>query len=155
MADITMWDPFAEMASLRQAMDRMFDDVQPRRLTPNGVGEAYFPVDVYETKDDVVVKASLPGIRPEDIDVSVTGQVLSIKASCEAEKEEQARNYFRRERRTGTFVRQLQLPSEVDSAKADAAFEHGVLRLTLPKTEAVKPKAIKVHTAKMIEGKVS
>ncbi len=154
MADITRWDPFSEMATLRQAMDRMFEDVWPRRLGQNGA-DAYFPVDVYETADDVVVKASLPGVRPEDIDVSVTGQVLTIKAECQAEEEEKSLNYFRRERRAGTFVRQLQLPSEVDSAKADAAFEHGVLRLTLPKVEAVKPKTIKVHPSKMIEGKAS
>lgn len=154
MADITRWDPFAEMATLRQTMDRMFEDAWPRRMSMNG-GDATFPVDVYETDDDVVVKASLPGVRPENIDISVTGQLLTIKADCEADQEEKSQNYFRRERRTGTFVRQLQLPSEVDSAKASASCEHGVMRLTLPKVEAVKPRTIKVQASKMIEGKAS
>lgn len=153
MADITRWDPFAEMATLRQTMDRIFEDVWPRRFALNG--DAYFPVDLFETNDEVVVKASLPGVRPEDIDISVTGQTLTIKAETAEEHEEKSQNYYRRERRTGTFMRQLQLPSEVDSAKADARFEHGVLRLALPEAEAMKPKTIKVRAKPLIEGESS
>jgi HSP20 family protein len=153
MADITRWDPFAEMASIRQTMDRLFEEAWPRRFGLNS--EAYFPVDLYETNDEVVVKASLPGVKPEDIDISVTGQTVTIKAESADEHEEKAPNYYRRERRTGSFMRQLQLPSEVDSAKAAASFEHGVLKLTLPKAEAVKPKTIKVQAKPLIEGKNS
>lgn len=151
MADITRWDPFAEMASLRQTMDRLFDETRPWRVFANG-GDTYFPVDMYETNDEVVVKASLPGIRPEDIDISITGQLLTLKGESKEEREEKQHNYFRRERRTGTFIRQLSLPTEVESDKAQAVFEHGVLRLTLPKAEAVKPKTIKVEAKPMIEG---
>lgn len=153
MADITRWDPFAEMASLRTAFDRIFDDVRPMRAlaTLNG-GDGYFPIDLLETGDEVVVKASLPGVKPEDIDISVTGQLLTIKGEAREEHEEKAQNFYRRERRSGTFVRQLTLPSEVDSAKANAAFEHGVLRLTLPKADAAKPRTIKVQANGVLEG---
>ena len=154
MADITRWDPFADMVDLRRAFDRMFDDVRPVRFVPagsNGGAESYFPVDLYETEGEVVVKASLPGVKPEDIDVSVTGQVLTLKAESKQEAEEKGQNWYRRERRSGSYVRQFQLPTEVQADKATADFEHGVLKLTLPKAEAVKPRTIKVSTSPAIE----
>lgn len=149
MADITRWDPFAEVTELRRAFDRMFDDVRPVRFVPAGqaagVADGYFPVDLFENGDEVVLKASLPGVKPEDIDIQVTGDHLTLKAESKDETEEKGQNWYRRERRSGTFVRQFQLPTEVDSAKANASFEDGVLRLTLPKAETVKPKTIKVE----------
>jgi HSP20 family protein len=156
MADITRWDPFAEMASLRQQIDRMFDEVRPWRAlgSVNG-GEAYFPVDLFETADAVVVKASLPGVRPEDIDISVTGQVLTLRGEAKEEKEEKGENWYRRERRSGAFARQFTLPAEVDAGKAHAEFEHGVLRLTLPKAEAARPKTIRVEAKPVLEGGTS
>jgi HSP20 family protein len=158
MADIIRWDPFAEMASLRQTVDRLFDEARPWRVFGgNGSGSAgYFPVDVYETNDDVVVKASLPGVKPDDIDISVTGQLLTLKAEAREEHEDKGRNWYRRERSTGTYLRQFTLPTEVDAEKAQANFEHGVLELRLPKAESMKPKQIKVQTGQpMIEGKTS
>jgi HSP20 family protein len=153
MADITRWDPFAELASLRQAMDRMFDDRPVRAwLSGNGGAEAYFPVDLSETEDEIVVKASLPGVKPEDIDISITDQVLTLKGESKEEHEEKQHNYYRRERRHGTFMRQFSLPSEVDSNRAEAQFEDGVLRLTLPKAEQAKPKTIKVQAKPVLEG---
>ena len=154
MADITRWDPFSEMAELRRAFDRMFDDVRPVRFVAGPQAQAlgaaqaqesYFPVDLFETDGEVVLKASLPGVKPEDIDISVTGDHLTLKAESKDETEEKGQNWYRRERRSGSFVRQFQLPTEVDSAKAAANFEDGVLRLTLPKAETVKPKTIKVE----------
>jgi HSP20 family protein len=153
MADITRWDPFAELATLRNTMDRFFEDRPLRLAFGNGATENYFPVDLYETAEEVVVKASLPGVKPEDIDISVTGQLLTLKAESKQESEEKGQNYYRRERRAGTFVRQLTLPSEVESNKADATFEDGVLSLKLPKAEAMKPKTIKVSTRPVIESK--
>ena len=156
MADITRWDPFSEMATLRNTVDRLFDDVRPwRLLNPSENGDGFFPVDLYETADDVVINASIPGAAPEDIDISVTGQVLTLKGEVKADEEQKAQNYYRRERRAGTFVRQFSLPSEVDSSRADAVFENGVLRLTLPKAEAMKPKTIKVQAKPMITGSAS
>ena len=146
MADITRWDPFAEMGDLRRAFDRMFDDVRPVRFVSGPpAADSYFPVDLFETDGEVVLKASLPGVKAEDIDISVTGDHLTLKAETKEQSEEKGQNWYRRERRSGTYVRQFQLPTEVDSAKAAANFEDGVLRLTLPKAETVKPKTIKVE----------
>lgn len=143
MADITRWDPFAEVATLRQTLDRMFEDVRPFRAGGNGEG-SYFPVDVFDDGDEIVVKASLPGVKPEDLDIQVHGDVLTIKGEMRDEKEEKAQNWYRRERRYGASVRNLQLPGQVDAASAAATFEDGVLRLSLPKAESEKPKTIKV-----------
>ena len=150
MAAITRWDPFAEMASLRDTVDRLFEDPRSWRVSLGNAGD-FFPVDVLDTNDDVVVKASLPGVEPEDIEISVTGQVLTLRGETREEQEEKAQNWYRRERRQGTFVRQLQLPTEVDSARAEALFEDGVLRLTLPKAETVKPKTIRVQARPTLE----
>jgi HSP20 family protein len=156
MADITRWDPFSEIATLRQQLDRVFDDVRPWRIVNGGSGaDAYFPVDIYETGDEVVVKASLPGVKPEDIEISVTGQVLTLRGEAREEKEEKGDSWYRRERRQGSFARQFTLPVDVDSAKAHAEFEHGVLRLTLPKADAAKPKTIKVQATPVLEGRTS
>ena len=158
MADITRWDPFSEVASLRQTMDRLFDETRPWRFGgfgDGGNGAGYFPLDVYETNDDVVVEASLPGVKPEDIDISVTGQLLTLKGESHEEHEEKAQSFYRHERRHGSFIRQISLPTEVESEKAAAEFEHGVLKLRLPKAEAMKPKTIKVQAKDMISGSAS
>ena len=155
MTRITRWDPFAEMADLRRTMDRVFD-VRPFRIVPAASGaDTFFPVDVLDSGDEIVVKASLPGVKPEDIEVSVTGQSLTVKAETKEETEEKAENWYRRERRTGAYVRQLALPVKVDADAAQAHFEHGVLRLTLPKAEATKPKTIKVNPVPALESPAS
>jgi HSP20 family protein len=137
------------MASFRNVLDRFFDERSFRPLFGDGNGtQSFFPVDVFETGDEVVVKASLPGFKAEDIDISVHGDILTIKGESKDEKEEKAQNWYRRERRFGTVVRQISLPGEVSADKADAKFEDGVLRLTLPKSESAKPKQIRVQGAK-------
>jgi HSP20 family protein len=140
------------MASLRETVDRLFDDPRTWRVSFGNASGNFFPVDVSDTNDEVVVKASLPGVKPEDIDISVTGEVLTLKGESREEQEEKTQSWYRRERRHGTFVRQITLPSEVDSSKAEALFEDGVLKLTLPKAETVKPKTIKVQARPMIAG---
>ena len=143
---IVRWEPIRDLVSLRDAMDRLFEDsfVWPQTGTMSGLAGAQVPTDVYETNDDVVVKASIPGVKPEDIEISVVGDVVTIKAETRNESEVKDKNYVRRERRHGSFFRTVALPSSVETDKADATFEHGVLTLTLPKAEAVKPKSIKV-----------
>jgi HSP20 family protein len=137
------------MASFRNVLDRFFDERPLRPFFGEGNGtQSFFPVDVFETGDEVVVKASLPGFKPEDIDISVHGDVVTIKGETKEDNEEKAQNWYRRERRYGTVVRQISLPGEVSADKADAKFEDGVLRLTLPKSESAKPKQIKVQAAK-------
>jgi HSP20 family protein len=146
MSNIVRWEPFRELVSLREAMDRLFEEsfVRPvgGRLAPAGMEVP--AVDVYQTDDAVVVKSAIPGIKPEDIDISITGDTLTIKGETRVEEEVNEENYIRRERRYGSFYRSLALPLPVVTEKAEAEFENGVLTLTLPKAEEVKPKAIKI-----------
>jgi len=146
MANLTRFDPFTDMISLRGAMDRLFDEsvVNPfgwRILN----GEALSaPVDVHQTNDEIIVTASLPGTKPEDVDITITGQNLSIRGEVRADEKVERDQYLYRERRTGTFSRTLQLPVRVQGEKAEATFENGLLRLTIPKAEDVKPRQIQV-----------
>ena len=157
MADIMRWDPFREIAELREAMDRLFDRgfARPWRLLTWDTGEGFFPVDLYETDDEVVVKASLPGLKPEDVHISVSGDALTIKGETQEEEEEKGPNYYRQERRHGVFQRVLTLPVRVDADKAEATFENGVLNLHLPKAPELRPKTIEVKPKGVIEGKGS
>jgi HSP20 family protein len=146
MAHIVRWEPFRDLISLREAMDRLFEEsfIRPRAgwLAPLG-GEA-LAVDVYETDQDVVVKSSVPGVKPEDIDITITGDTLTIKGESKIEEKVEKANYIRQERRYGAFSRSVTLPTTIVAEKAKAEFENGVLTLTLPKAEEVKPKTIKV-----------
>lgn len=144
MTNLTRWDPFGEM---RTTMDRLFDEgfSRPWRLIPTSTDyEAGFPVEVSETDDALEVKASLPGVRPEEVEVTVANDVLTIKAQHRETTEDKKRDYHRREIRYGAFHRSLSLPVTVDADKAQARYENGLLLLTLPKVEAIKPKQIKV-----------
>jgi HSP20 family protein len=146
---VERWEPFKEMMSLREAMNRLVEDsfIRPGSwLAPVDAEAMGVAMDVIDTKDNVIVKASVPGIKPEDIDVSVTGEVLTIKGETASEEKIEQGSYLRQERRFGKFERTLTLPTQVQADKADAKFEHGVLTLTLPKAEQVKPKSIKVKT---------
>jgi HSP20 family protein len=149
MANITRFDPFGEMVTLRQAMDRLFEDsfVSPLTLrTFNGEAIAP-PLDVHQTADEIVVTAALPGIKPDDVDITITGQTLSIRGEMKATEEISRDQYLYRERRYGTFHRQLQLPVRVQGDAAAASFEDGVLTLRIPKSEEVKPRQIQVKAA--------
>lgn len=152
MADLIRWEPFRDMLTLRQAMDRLFEDsfVRPAGLAAPVMSEV--ALDMYETDSDVVIKAELPGVKPEEVDVSITEDVLTIKGEHKEEKEEKEPNYYRRELRYGSFSRSVRLPAAVNTDKAEAEFENGLLTLTVPKAEEVKPRQIKVKTRKLIEG---
>ena len=156
MAGLIRWDPFSEIQQMRETMDRLFEELWPFRVSGgNGSGTqsyGYVPVDVRETNDAVEILASLPGVRPEDIDVQVHGNTVTIKGQVQEEHQEQDVNYLRRERRYGAFMRSLALPAEVDADRAEATVEHGVLKLRLPKAEAARPKTIKVSTQPALEG---
>ncbi len=146
MAELVKWEPAREMMSLRDVMDRLFEE---SFLRPGwfGMGESAasaLPMDVYETDDHVVVKATVPGIKPEDIEVTVAGDVLTIKGEFKAEEKTEKRNYLRQERRYGSFCRQLSVPAGTEADKVKATFEHGILTLELPKVEAKKAKTVKV-----------
>jgi len=132
--------------SLRQAMDRLFEDsfVRPSRILTT-LGEAAAPaLDVYQTPNEVVVKTALPGLKPEDINIDITGDTLTIKGETKAEQEIKKEDYLYQERRHGAFSRSVVLPGGVKPDKAEATLEDGILTLSIPKAEETKPKAIKV-----------
>lgn len=140
------WDPFSEMMSLRQAMDRLLEEsfIRPGRAAVPA-GPAVVPMDIIETDNDYIVKAFIPGVRPEDVDVSVTGDLLTIKGELKPPKEEEKATYLLREVPSGTFSRTITLPTPVDASKAKAQCENGMCILTLPKAEGAKPKRIQLQ----------
>jgi len=120
--------------------------VRPSGLSaPNG--HAALPLDVSETEDAFVVRASLPGIKPEDVQITVHGDTLTIRGESKAEEEKKGEHWHLRERRSGSFQRSVSLATPVNSDQAQARYEHGVLTLTLPKSEAAKPRQIKISGA--------
>ncbi len=145
MSNLTRWEPMRDMVTLRDAMDRLFDEAFTRPWHGDGENALGMPaVDMYQTDDDVVVKATVPGMKPEEIQISVTGDTLTIKGETQEETDNKEKAYHIRERRWGSFERTITLPTAVRSDKAQAEFENGVLSITLPKAEDVKPKTISV-----------
>ena len=136
---LTRWEPMRDIASLRDVMDRLFDErlFRPYRWSDGlNLGIA---LDVYEEADKYVVEAVLPGLKAEDVDVSVQGNTLTISGELPAFGGE-GRNYLLRERASGKFTRTLTLPVEIEADKVEAAFHDGILDLTLPKAPQYKPK---------------
>jgi HSP20 family protein len=130
---------------MRREMDRLWDSFfegRPARRLEEG--EWYPSLDVAETKNDVVVKAEVPGMDPKDIDISLSNGALTIKGEKKQEREEKEENYHLIERSYGAFTRSVQLPCEVKTDKINASYKNGVLKVTLPKAEEAKTKEIKI-----------
>lgn len=138
---ITKWDPFREFRPLLRRSFFWPTDLLEEEWTTS------LPVDVYEEKGNVVVKADLPGYKPEEVEISVTEDAVTIQAERSEEKEEkeEKRSYLRRERFMSRCARTISLPAPVEAEKADATFEEGTLTLTLPKIEKEKPEEVKVR----------
>lgn len=153
--NVIRWQSFSDMVTLRQAMDRLFEDsfVRPSRLTADFGDGGNLPIDMYQTDDSVVVKASVPGVKPEEVEVTITGDTLTIKGETRAEEEVKQDSYVRQEISYGAFSRSILLPSSLQTDKAEATFENGVLTLTIPKAEETKPKQIKIKPKDIVEGK--
>ncbi|MBK9924589.1 MAG: Hsp20/alpha crystallin family protein [Anaerolineales bacterium] len=143
MSNLIRWEPAREMMSLRDAMDRLFDDAFTRPLS---IRDAWSvpAIDMYQTDDEIVVKASLPGIKAEEVQINVTGEVLTLKGEVKHEEESKDKAWHIREQRYGSFERSVALPTDVVADKAKAEFENGILTITLPKAEEVKPRTITV-----------
>ncbi|HEY7020044.1 MAG TPA: Hsp20/alpha crystallin family protein [Ktedonobacterales bacterium] len=139
------WDPFRDMRSMREAMDRLFRDSWGRPLDSRLPDWGDIPVDVAEKDNEFVVRATIPGVRPEDIQVNVQGDRLTLRAESQNEQERKDERYVVRERYATSFYRTLALPSPVNTDKADASYDQGVLTLTLPKTQVEKSSQIRVH----------
>jgi HSP20 family protein len=149
MANITRYSPYGELVTLRDAMGRLFEDSFVSPLTWRQLdGEMLNPaIDVHQTADEIIVTASLPGLKAEDVDITITGQTLAIRGEFKADESVSRDQYLYRERRYGTSHRQLQLPVRVQGDAANATFEDGVLTLRIPKAEEVKPRQVKVKAA--------
>ncbi|HVN56337.1 MAG TPA: Hsp20/alpha crystallin family protein [Anaerolineaceae bacterium] len=155
MSNLSRWDPVRDMLSLRRTMDRLlggetFDEEFNRSLNWN------LPLDVSENQEEYIVKASLPGVNPDDLDISVDGNTLTIRAEVKADEEKKGETYHLRERRYGVFSRSITLPSTVKADAIEASYDNGVLTLKLPKTEEVKPRKIQIGSGQgkkqVIEG---
>jgi HSP20 family protein len=144
---LTRYEPFDALVPLREAMNRLFEDsfvgsgpfdlLQERRA---------FPLDIYETAEGYTIEAGLLGVKPEDIQITALGDTLTINATQKHEEKKETRNYVRRERSEGEISRTISLPTIIEPEKVEATYEHGVLKLNIPKVEAAKAKQIPVQT---------
>ncbi len=156
MTLITRWDPFREMSTLQERMNRLFTDqlgaiTHDEALTGNFVP----PVDVYEDENSIQVRLEVPGIDEKDIDIRLENNVLTVRGERKFEKEEKEDNFHRIERRYGSFTRSFTLPSTVNPEDVQADYDKGVLKIRLAKRAEAKPKQIKVNinSNKTLEGK--
>lgn len=143
MTLIRRTNPLGELISLRQAMDRLFDDslVRPRTYWSD---EYQLALDIQTTPDTLVVEAAMPGVKPEDVDISVLGDTLTISGSSRDEQSKEEEGYTYREIRRGSFSRTVTLPGGLKTDAAQASFENGILRLTFPKAEEARPRQIRI-----------
>jgi HSP20 family protein len=146
MTTVTRWNPVREMITLREAMDQLFNESYLRNRHQNGGAAWQLPLDAYANEDAIVLTADVPGLKPEELEVTLEGDTLTIRG--ELKNRDEQRNYVLRERPTGRFERTLTINTPIDASKVEATFTDGVLTLTLPKAEAVKPKQIKVNALK-------
>jgi HSP20 family protein len=142
---VDRWDPFRDVGDLESEMNRMFDGFFGRSLA--GGERMWAPaVDMFETKDDLVVTVELPGMNEKDIQLAITGEMLTIKGERASEPQKEA-SVYRGERWFGRFERNLTLPYAVQTDKVKASYRDGVLTIMMPKAEELKPKAIKIEIA--------
>ena len=149
--ELQTWKPFTELAPfkeferVRRQMDRLWDSFLEGGLRRRADEEEWLPsLDVAETKNELVVKAEVPGMDPKDIDISLSDGRLTIKGEKRQEKEEKGADYHLVERSYGSFIRSVQLPREVQGDKISASYKNGILKITLPKSEEAKKKEIKI-----------
>lgn len=144
MSNLTRWEPVREMMTLREAMDRLFDDAFTRPINLRDGGWSAPAVDMYQTDDEVVVKVALPGFKADEVQINVTSDVLTLRGELKQQEEQKDKAWHIREHGWSSFERSIALPTDVTADKANADFENGVLTITLPKAEEVKPKTISV-----------
>lgn len=153
--NIVKYDPFRELRGLQDEMNRLFN----LGVSRSGNGEdivrgAWSPsVDIFENKDQIVLEAELPGMKPEDVNISIENNVLTIHGERKFEKKDEGDNFHRVERSYGNFTRSFTLPPTISSENANAEFENGVLRLTLAKREEAKPRRIEIKVGKGAQAK--
>ena len=139
--------PFGELVTLRQAMDRLFDDTVFRPSTAYAANGdlGRLPLDIRLMPDALLVEAALPGVKPDDVDITVENSTLTIRAEDRVERSEDESGWLVREISRGSLMRTVTLPTGLEADKAEATFEHGVLRLRIPRAEQVKPRQIQIR----------
>jgi len=147
MTKIARWDPLRDMITMRQTVDRMLDEAFARGSESRGTGAWLLPMDAFITEDAIIIRADVPGLKPEELDITMEGDTLTIRGEIQRE-EETGRKYVLLERPTGKFERTLSINTPIDHDKVEASFSNGVLTLTLPKAEAVKPRQIAIKTTR-------
>ena len=150
---LTRWDPLQEVQDFRRAMDQV---MQRTYLGLDSQRTFDLPMDIYETHNSYEIEVSLPGIHPEDVDITLNSNVLTIRGEVRVDEEKDGKNYHLRERRSGSFIRSITLPSSVNEDKIVANYENGLLKLRLPKAVEAMPKHIEIKTtgstSKMLKG---
>ncbi|NJD69278.1 MAG: molecular chaperone [Candidatus Methylomirabilota bacterium] len=145
---IVRWDPFRDVMTLQERMNRLFDQALSRTRTDDEEGlttSMWSPaVDIFETPDSIVMKAELPGVSRDNIDIQVQDNSLMLKGERKFEREVKEENYLRIERAYGAFHRAFNLPTDIQQDKIKAVFKDGVLEVTMPKAEEAKPKQVKI-----------
>lgn len=143
---IIRWDPFRDIVSLREKMNRLFEDMVTQRGEDKElISSAWMPsVDIYEDESQLVLTAEVPGIEEKDIEIKVEDNTLSLHGERKMEKETKEENYHRIERSYGAFSRSFTLPNYIDTDKIRAEHENGVLKITLPKKPELKPRKVKI-----------
>jgi HSP20 family protein len=155
MANITRWDPLSEFSSLQERFNQLlgqpgglFRNLGTSMDQPLAFGNFAPPVDIYEDDHQVTIQAELPGVEEKDLNITVENNVLTITGERKLENEENKENFHRIERSYGRFTRSFTLPSTLDTENINAEFNNGVLKIVLNKSEAAKPKQIKVGVGK-------
>lgn len=147
---IVRWEPFRNLATSQDRFNRLLNESFSRFLGDEEMSSRGWmpPVDIYETDDNIVLKAELPGVNPNDVEIRVEGSTLYMKGERKLEKEVKEENMYRVERSYGAFNRTFALPGSVDPDKVEAEYKDGILTLTIPKREESKPKTIKIKSQK-------
>ena len=144
--ELVRWRPFGELRPFGKETDRIYNRLFGEEPFLRAFSEGWLPsVDISETKDNILVKAEIPGIEAKDVNVSISGNLLTIKGEKKKEAEEKDEHHYCAERYSGSFQRVFQLPTNVQSDKVKATFDKGVLKITLPKVEEAKKKKVKVQ----------
>jgi HSP20 family protein len=154
MTTLTRWEPWRELPSLRRAFERFFDEpFETRFPMPWRFDEFELAVDVAEDETAYIVKATMPGVKPEEVEVTLQNNVLTIQGEAKADKEINEERYHLRERRYGSFMRSLRMPANLKAEQIEAKHEDGVLTVRLPKMEEDKPKKIAIKAMTTGNGK--
>lgn len=145
---LTRLYPGSDIRRMEDTVERLWRAFGGKELGSCAFNGHAVPIDIEQDDENIIIRASLPGVRPEDINVTSEDDVLTIKAETETESEAKDENYLLRERRMGSFHRSLRLPDTIDTARADSQYENGVLTISFPKQEAKKAKRLEIKVKK-------